>query len=435
MLSSLALHSLQLAYATHIQILICDTPPDILTQARVRILPKHACAVRARYCTPKFTPRYHLLHARISPSHRTAHSLLSLQSHATRRPAGYRRPPEPAIPIEPRPPPPRDRHPFPATSPLPSNRIRGESAPYPSLPSGNAFFNPTRFSSGRGKQKARAPRRKPIKVVDVSLGQATYADAFGDDDEEENIPVAVPPPRAQRTEVELKPMANQSQPEAEPSRLAATNNGTRPMILQTLFVDQDADTIFAVNKPTRNPEPLLRTPPHSADHSKEPCLEDLYICSYTPTLSALVRSRQLMKKRVPPSFVAIGQGQPGAGKGKALLAVDSELELAHKLVPAAANCTAISGDAAARAGALQALEENTWDITLSQSSANSFIASRQHVCVVLATSSSVPHLFIPSPPTPVMRRGWHVKRQKYAVSRMVLATNDHGRGGQELGRT
>ncbi|KAG1845745.1 hypothetical protein C8R48DRAFT_816881 [Suillus tomentosus] len=61
-----------------------------------------------------------------------------------------------------------------------------------------------------------------------------------------------------------------------------------------------------------------------ADRSgKEPCLEGLYICSYTPTLSALIRSRQLIKKRVPPSFVAIGQGQPGAGKDKALLAVDS----------------------------------------------------------------------------------------------------------------
>ncbi|KAG2338075.1 hypothetical protein BDR05DRAFT_1004497 [Suillus weaverae] len=82
--------------------------------------------------------------------------------------------------------------------------------------------------------------------------------------------------------------------------------------------------------------------------------------SYTPTLSALVRSRQMMKKRVPPSFVAIGQGQPGTGKGKALLAVDSELELVHKLVPATANCTTISGDAATRAGALQASEENTW---------------------------------------------------------------------------
>jgi CHAT domain-containing protein len=97
-----------------------------------------------------------------------------------------------------------------------------------------------------------------------------------------------------------------------------------------------------------------------ADRSKEPCLEDLYVCSYAPTLSALVRSRKTMKKRVTPSFVAIGQGQPGAGKGKALLAVDSELELVHELVPATVNRTIVSGDAATRAGALEALEENTW---------------------------------------------------------------------------
>ncbi|KAG1861244.1 CHAT domain-containing protein [Suillus subluteus] len=98
----------------------------------------------------------------------------------------------------------------------------------------------------------------------------------------------------------------------------------------------------------------------NADRSKEPCLEDLFICSYTPTLSALVRSRQMMKKRVTPSFATIGQGQPGAGKGKALLAVDSEVELVRKLVPETVNRTNISGDAATRAGALEALEDNTW---------------------------------------------------------------------------
>jgi CHAT domain-containing protein len=98
----------------------------------------------------------------------------------------------------------------------------------------------------------------------------------------------------------------------------------------------------------------------NADCSKEPCLEDLYICSYTPTVSALVRSRQMMKKRGTPSFATIGQSNPGAGKGKALLAVDSELELVHKLVPATANRTTISGDAATRAGALEALQQNTW---------------------------------------------------------------------------
>ncbi|KAG2131925.1 CHAT domain-containing protein [Suillus cothurnatus] len=98
----------------------------------------------------------------------------------------------------------------------------------------------------------------------------------------------------------------------------------------------------------------------NADGSKEPCLEDLYICSYTPTLSALVRSRQMMKKHVTLSFVTIGQGQPGAGKGKELLAVDSELELVHKLVPVIGNRTTISGNAATRAGALKALQQNTW---------------------------------------------------------------------------
>ncbi|KAG2127222.1 CHAT domain-containing protein [Suillus clintonianus] len=104
----------------------------------------------------------------------------------------------------------------------------------------------------------------------------------------------------------------------------------------------------------------FRTKPDRS--GKEPCLEDLYICSYTPTLSALIRSRQMMKlkKDAPPSFVAVGQGQPGGGNGKELLAVDSELELVHKLVPATANHCTVSGDAATRAGALEALEQNTW---------------------------------------------------------------------------
>ncbi|KAG1747025.1 CHAT domain-containing protein [Suillus occidentalis] len=108
--------------------------------------------------------------------------------------------------------------------------------------------------------------------------------------------------------------------------------------------------------PLHAAHPFLTKP----DRSKEPCLEDLYVCSYTPTLSALIRSRQITKGRVTPSFVAIGQGQPGAGKGKALLAVDSELELVHSLVPATANHSTVSGDKATRTGALKALEDNSW---------------------------------------------------------------------------
>jgi CHAT domain-containing protein len=98
-----------------------------------------------------------------------------------------------------------------------------------------------------------------------------------------------------------------------------------------------------------------------ADRSgPEYCLEDLYICSYTPTLSALIRAQQAMKTRAPPSFVAIGQGQPGAGQGKALLAVGDELELVCKLFPATANPTTLCCDDATRAGALEALQQNTW---------------------------------------------------------------------------
>ncbi|KAG2124896.1 CHAT domain-containing protein [Suillus clintonianus] len=99
----------------------------------------------------------------------------------------------------------------------------------------------------------------------------------------------------------------------------------------------------------------------NADRSgSEPCLEDLYICSYTPTLSALIRARQAMKTRVTPSFAAIGQSEPGAGQGDVLPAVDSELELVHTLIPPNIKFTNISKDEATQAGALNALQCNTW---------------------------------------------------------------------------
>ncbi|KAG2339945.1 hypothetical protein BDR05DRAFT_839717, partial [Suillus weaverae] len=89
------------------------------------------------------------------------------------------------------------------------------------------------------------------------------------------------------------------------------------------------------------------------------CMEDVYICSYTPTLSALIRSRLMMKTRGTPSFAAMGQSEPGAGQGEALLTIDSELELVCKLVRMTANTTTLSGDDATRAGALDALQRNS----------------------------------------------------------------------------
>ncbi|KAG0704972.1 CHAT domain-containing protein [Suillus ampliporus] len=93
---------------------------------------------------------------------------------------------------------------------------------------------------------------------------------------------------------------------------------------------------------------------------RELCLEDIYICSYTPTLSALIRSRQTMKTHITPSFAAIGQSQPGAGQGTVLATVDSELELVHKLIPPNVKFTSLSGEEATQAGALDALRTNTW---------------------------------------------------------------------------
>lgn len=99
----------------------------------------------------------------------------------------------------------------------------------------------------------------------------------------------------------------------------------------------------------------------NADRSgREPCLEDLYVCSYTPTLSALIRARQTMTTRITPSFVAIGQDRPGVGQGTVLAAIDSELELVHSFVPPSVKFTRLSGDEATQAGALEALRCNTW---------------------------------------------------------------------------
>ncbi|KAG2142433.1 CHAT domain-containing protein [Suillus clintonianus] len=98
-----------------------------------------------------------------------------------------------------------------------------------------------------------------------------------------------------------------------------------------------------------------------ADRSgPEACLEDIFICSYTPTLSALIRSRQKMETCVTQTFAAIGQGEPGAGQGSVLPAVNSELKLVQKLIPPNVKFTNLSKDEATQASALDTLRHNTW---------------------------------------------------------------------------
>jgi hypothetical protein len=89
-------------------IYICEIPSKVLAQARVRILPNMYCScanILLQNIARQKSNLDHLLHVRISSPHHTTHSLLSLQSHATRPSAGHRRPPISAIPIVPKPPP------------------------------------------------------------------------------------------------------------------------------------------------------------------------------------------------------------------------------------------------------------------------------------------------------------------------------------------
>jgi CHAT domain-containing protein len=80
------------------------------------------------------------------------------------------------------------------------------------------------------------------------------------------------------------------------------------------------------------------------------------------------------------------------------LAVDSKLELVNKLVPATVNCTTISSDATTRAGALEALQQNTWmhlachskqDRTQSYNS--HFVIRDEHLTLLDIMERDIPH--------------------------------------------
>ncbi|KAG2109512.1 hypothetical protein DEU56DRAFT_920332 [Suillus clintonianus] len=255
--------SRQLGYI-HNEIHICNIPPDILAQARTSpqsksttadVLRSHATrrppAVRRRPPIPAI-PMSQRPHSSINPqqpiflrlrkllpfSSRT-NAVPAVQNSQTRGPVDFR-----------------------ATSPLPPNRLHTERSSSTPLPNVRSFFNSIRFSSDKGKKTAREPKRKPVEVVDVPLGQATYGDVVGvddgkrqyvvffclswfqkkekmqvprpvydddlddDDDEEEDIlnRVAMPHARAQDQGVGLKTVASQQQPGAGPSRLAKNDN-------------------------------------------------------------------------------------------------------------------------------------------------------------------------------------------------------------------
>ncbi|KAG1738395.1 CHAT domain-containing protein [Suillus paluster] len=93
-------------------------------------------------------------------------------------------------------------------------------------------------------------------------------------------------------------------------------------------------------------------------------MPNIYVSSYTPTLSALIRSRRQNASKVASkssSFVSIGQSKPNSGSGERELgAVGVELELVKSLVPPSMSYSEVSEDEGTVSGAIQALQSNSW---------------------------------------------------------------------------
>ncbi|KAG2137426.1 CHAT domain-containing protein [Suillus bovinus] len=90
-------------------------------------------------------------------------------------------------------------------------------------------------------------------------------------------------------------------------------------------------------------------------------LSHLYISSYTPSLTALIKARRSHDRSPSVSFVAIGQDHP-AGASFTLDAVEPELESVRSLLPPppAVSFSKITSVDATKSRALCALRDNTW---------------------------------------------------------------------------
>ncbi|KAG2757723.1 hypothetical protein P692DRAFT_20867258 [Suillus brevipes Sb2] len=87
----------------------------------------------------------------------------------------------------------------------------------------------------------------------------------------------------------------------------------------------------------------------------------LYVSSYTPSLTALLRARRSHERSLSVSFAAIGQNRP-EGASFTLDCVEPELELVRSLVPPppTVSFTKIMSIDATKSRALCALRDNTW---------------------------------------------------------------------------
>ncbi|KAH7885469.1 CHAT domain-containing protein [Phlebopus sp. FC_14] len=102
--------------------------------------------------------------------------------------------------------------------------------------------------------------------------------------------------------------------------------------------------------------PLHAAGPYSKG---EPNLSDIYVSSYTPTLSALIRSRNKRNgsQKVPQTLICIGQ--PEASGYPTLQTVHEELDLLSTLLPPSVEVTRLTNESATREAALAALKTHT----------------------------------------------------------------------------
>ncbi|KIJ34776.1 hypothetical protein M422DRAFT_181687 [Sphaerobolus stellatus SS14] len=109
---------------------------------------------------------------------------------------------------------------------------------------------------------------------------------------------------------------------------------------------------------------FMRLPLHAAGlYSKKGAkLTDYYVPSYTPTLAALIRSRQgitmSQHDHIRERFLAIGQHSPY--EGKELRSVPDELNALKGLVAPTMDFTVLEGDAATTGNVLEAFKRNGW---------------------------------------------------------------------------
>ncbi|KAG1724862.1 CHAT domain-containing protein [Suillus lakei] len=90
-------------------------------------------------------------------------------------------------------------------------------------------------------------------------------------------------------------------------------------------------------------------------------LSQLYISSYTPSLTALIQARRKHGKSSSVPFAAIGQNLP-TGHSDTLHGVEPELELVRNLLPPppTVSFTKVTSVNATKSRALHALRDNTW---------------------------------------------------------------------------